>query len=136
MSLNMPTKVTSLLIASVLLFASFSGQSCPVNQISDQKTDSPEKTCCCCQNSSHKSQNHKMTEQNCPCQVSEKRPEDRSPAVMVSNYDIKPDAIITTLEKTPVQENPLTPSDFSSHNIFSLSSRDRPLYILQSSFLI
>jgi hypothetical protein len=77
-----------------------------------------------------------MTEQNCPCQVSEKRPEDRSPAVMVSNYDIKPDAIITTLEKTPVQENPLTPSDFSSHNIFSLSSRDRPLYILQSSFLI
>ncbi|MFH1336787.1 MAG: hypothetical protein ABII96_09745 [Candidatus Zixiibacteriota bacterium] len=132
----MLTKITTLLIASVLLFASFSGQSCPVNQISDQKTDLPEKTCCCCQNSSHKLQNNNTAEQNCPCQVSERKPEDRSPAVVVLNYDSKPDAVFLTLEKVSVQEKQLTPIDFSSDNTFKLSSRDRPLYILQSSFLI
>jgi len=132
----MLTKVTSLIIASVLLFASFSGQACPVNQISVQQTDLPEETCCCCQNFSHKLQNNNAAEQNCPCQVSERKPEDRSPAVVISNYDSKPDAVIVTLEKVSVQENRPTPIDFSSHNNFTLSSRDRPLYILKSSFLI
>jgi hypothetical protein len=132
----MLTKVTSLLIASILLFTSFSVPTCPLNQMADKKTDSTEKTCCCCQNSSHKLQTNSPKGQDCPCQVSERKPEDRSPAVVVSNYDSKPDAVFLTLEKAPVQENQITPIDFSSHNTFKLSSRDRPLYILQSSFLI
>jgi hypothetical protein len=79
----------------------------------------------------------KTDEHSCPCQVSQRKSEDRSPAVVFSNYDIKPDIIITILEKAPVQEGQQTPIDYSFHNNnFKLSSRDRPLYILQSSFLI
>jgi hypothetical protein len=132
----MLTKSTSLLIASVLLFTSFSVPTCPLIQMRDKNTDSPEKTCCCCQNSSQKIQKNKTPEHNCPCQASEKKTEDRSPAMVISNYDVKPEGIVTTLENTPVQENQLSPICFSSHHNFTLSSRDRPLYILQSSYLI
>ena len=131
------TKVTSLLLAIVLSLAPLSVQPCPMGAGWDQKVNPSPNTCCCCANSSATPFTSDNAEQHqCPCKMTEKQPKERSPAVVVSRYDSKPETFLVTLEIELISEDCFPRQIISSPHTFFLPSRDRPLYLLHSLFLI
>jgi hypothetical protein len=132
------TKTISLLLVSILLLSFLSVQSCPMIPTPDQKVDVSANTCCgCCANSSTTSLPSDAAEQHqCPCKMSEKQPEQRSPAVVVTPYENKPEASLLALEIELISEDCSPKLIISlSHNFF-LPCRDRPLFLLHSTLLI
>jgi len=131
------TKTISFLLISILLLSPLSAQSCPMTPAPDQKEDVSANACCgCCANSSTPLPFDNAGKHQCPCQMSEKRADERSPAVFVSHYDIKSEIFLVSSEMEAFSENPpIQPTVSSPHNFF-LSSRDRPLYLLHSAILI
>ena len=132
------TKTISLLLVSILLLSPLSVQSCPMTPTQDQKADVSANTCCgCCANSSTTSLPSDAAEQHqCPCQMTEKQPEERSPAVVVYRYDSKPETFLVTLEIQLISEDYSPKLIVSSPHTFFLPSRDRPLFLLHSTLLI
>jgi hypothetical protein len=136
-SSKMLTKVTSLLLAIVLSLAPLSVQPCPMGGGWDQKVDRSPNTCCCCANSSATPLTSDNAEQHqCPCKMTEKQPKERSPAVVVSRYDSKPETFLVTLEIEPISEYCSPKLIVLPPHTFLLPSRDRPLYLLHSTLLI
>jgi len=131
------TKTTSFLLIGILLLSPFSVQSCPMTPSPDQKEDVSASACCgCCDNLSTPLSSENAEPHQCPCRISEKRPEERSPAVFISHYDIKSEIFLVSSEMEAFSENPLIQPTVSSPHNFFLSSRDRPLYLLHSTLLI
>lgn len=131
------SKIISLLLVSILLFLPLSAQSCPTIPTPDQKEDVSANACCgCCANSSTSLPSDNGNQHNCPCQMTEKQSEDRSPAVIISHDDSKSETSLVTSNVEERSENYPSQPIFSSTHSFSLASRDRPLYLLHSLFLI
>ena len=131
------TKTTSFLLIGIFLLSPLSAQSCPMTPTSDQKVDVSNDACCgCCANLSTPLPFDNAEPHQCPCQMSEKRVDERSPAVFVSHYDIKSEIFLVSSEMEALSENPLIQPTVSSPHNFFLSSRDRPLYLLNSALLI
>ena len=122
-------KLTSFLILSVLLLVPLSAQSC-------QELDVLEKACCCCSESDQFSQTNHTKQHECGCQMGKKQQEESSPAVIVSHQDSKPETFLVTSEVELITEDYLVQTTSLYSHPFSFPSRDRPLYLLHSSFLI
>jgi hypothetical protein len=104
-----------------------------------ETTEVPEQSCCCCpccqETESSPSESHPQKDE-CSCRMAEKHDEENSPAVLVSDNDDKPQISLLTLEiKGSFECQQGRPLDSGSRNLI-LPSRDHPLYILHSSFLI
>jgi hypothetical protein len=132
------TKTISVLLVSILLISPLSAQSCPIIPTPDQKVDVSVNTCCgCCANSSTASLPSDAAEQHqCPCKMTEKQTEERSPGVVVNRYDSKPETLLVTLVAELISEDCLPKLIISSSHTFFLPSRDRPLFLLHSTLLI
>jgi hypothetical protein len=136
-SLRISIRITSILLTSVMLFASLFAQPCSFESKLDQR---PEKSssdgCGCCTNTSASSSSEGTGQNNCPCQMSDKQAEEKSPAIFVSYDDNKPEAYLIAGEIELLNADSfIRQTSFYSHP-FHLPSRDRPLYILNSTFLI
>jgi hypothetical protein len=131
------TKTISLLLVGILLFSLLSAKSCPMNLNLDQKRDVSAHSCCvCCANSSTSLLSDNASQHNCSCQMTEKPPEDRSPAIIISHDDSKSETFLVTSQVEVISKDHLSQPIFSSPHFFPLSSRDRPLYLLYSTLLI
>ena len=117
------------LTLSLLLFAPPTIQPC-------QEAEASQSNCCCCQNSCQHVVSSDSKHSQCPCQMEEKQKEESSPGVIVSKHDSKPKPLFLAweIEVIPEDHFPQLASSYS-HN-FSVLSRDPPLYLLNSSFLI
>jgi hypothetical protein len=126
---KMVRRVTSLLIAAVLFFVPLSIQPC-------QEADVSQNPCCCCSGSSEYSLPDDTKEHQCPCQMAEKQQEESSPAVLVSDQYSKPDAFSAASEVEGITKDYSTRLVGSCPHPFWPASKDPPLYLLHSSFLI
>ena len=104
-----------------------------------ETTEVPEQACCCCaccqETEPPPTENHSHRDE-CACRMAERHNQETSPAVPVSASDNKPEMSPLTFEvRETLEGDPNRPLDFGSHNP-TLPSRDQPLYILNSSFLI
>ncbi len=136
-SLRTSTAITSILLTSVLLFASLFAQPCSFESKLDQRPDkSSSDGCGCCANASASSSSDGTDQHNCPCQMSEKKAEENSPAVIVSYDDNNPEANLVAGELELLNADSFIRQICLRPHTFYLSSRDRPLYILNSTFLI
>ena len=122
----------SLLVMCALFLAPVAVQPCEASELAEQ-------ACCCCpccqETESAPSESHAQDEE-CSCRTAEKNDQETSPAVPVSVSDSKPEMSPLTLEvKGSFEGDQSRPLDFGSRNPI-LPSRDQPLYILHSSFLI
>ena len=136
-SLRILTKITSLLLTSVLLVIPLFAQPCFIDSKLEKKLDNTSGNCCgCCVNLSPSSSSDCSDQHNCPCQMSEKQPEENSPVIIVSYNDNKPEENLVAGEIELLNvDSFIRQTCFRSHD-FYLPSRDRPLYILNSTFLI
>jgi len=133
--LKMLTKPTSVLLFSVLLFGTFSVQSCPIQPNPVGQMDRFPNSCCsCCAESATLPRDD--AEHQCPCQMTESQPGGRSPAVVISRYDSKPQTLSVTPEIEDISEICLPQLTTSSPTTFSRPNQDRPLYLLYSILLI
>jgi len=126
---KMVRRITAIVIAGILLFVPASVQPC-------QKVDISEDTCCCCETSGQLSQPDDTKQHECPCQISESQPVESSPAVIISHHKRAPEPLLLAAEIEGPTENYLAPFAGLNTNYFLLLSRDPPLYLLNSSFLI
>jgi hypothetical protein len=104
-----------------------------------ETTEAPEHTCCCCaccqESEPPPAENHSHRDE-CSCRMAERHDQESSPAVLVSASDNRPEMSPLTFEvRQAFEGDPNRPLDFDSRNP-TLPSRDQPLYILNSSFLI
>ena len=104
-----------------------------------ETTEVPEQACCCCtccqETESAPSKSHAQDDE-CSCSMAERHDQESSPAVLVSASDNRPEISPLTFEvRQEFEGDPNRPLDFASRNP-TLPSRDQPLYILNSSFLI
>ena len=135
--LKMLTKLTSVLLFSVLFFGTLSVQSCPVQPNLVRETDrSPNSCCSCCANSSATLPQDDAEQHQCPCRMTESQPEKSSPAVVVSHYDSKLEIFLVASEIEGISEVCLPQLSGSSPTTTSLLGRDRPLYLFYSILLI
>lgn len=135
--LTMLTKLTSVLLLSILFFGTFSVQSCPMQPNLLPETDSSLNSCCsCCANSSATLPKDDAEQHQCPCQMTESQPGGRSPAVVISRYDGKPETFFVTSEIGGISGVCLPQLITLSPTTFFLPDRDRPLYLLYSILLI
>lgn len=134
MDMNSKTlgKTISLFIACLLLFPPLSVRPC-------KKVDLPQNMCCCCcccQDSGPSLSNDDAVKDECPCQMGEKKQEESSPAIIFSYNDSRPEtSLLTSKVEGSFEDYQSQLAGLSPHRIF-LPSRDQPLYILHSSFLI
>ena len=136
-SVRTSTTITSILLTSVLLFSSLFAQPCSLESKLDQRMEkSSNDGCGCCANASASSSSDDTDQHKCPCQMNEKKAEENSPAIIISNDDNKPEAYLVAGEiETSYADSFIRQTCFYSHP-FHLPSRDRPIYIINSSFLI
>ena len=136
-SLRTSTTITSILLTSVLLFVSLFTQPCSMDPRLGQGIDkSPDECCGCCNQSSTVSSSGTTDRNNCPCGIKEKQAEEKSPAIIVSNDDNKPEAYLIAGEIELLNADSFIRQTCLRPHTFYLPSRDRPLYILNSTFLI
>jgi hypothetical protein len=136
-SVRTSTTITSILLTCVLLFTSLFAQPCSFESKLDQRPDkSSVGSCGCCANSSTSSSFDGTDQHNCPCQMREKQAEENSPAIIASYDDNKPEANLVAGEIEPLNADSFIRQICLRSPIFYLPSRDRPLYILNSTFLI
>ena len=125
-------KIISLAVACLLLFPPFPAESC-------EEGDQMQETCCCCA-CCHDSEpflpQNDAERDDCSCRITEKNDVENSPAVIFSSNDNRPQTSLLTSKVEASFE------DYQSRLVSQLSkalflpSRDQPLYILHSSFLI
>lgn len=122
-------KVTSLLVVTVLLSVPLSVQPCRMSEVSNNP-------CCCCSGSPDFSRADHREQQERGCHRCEKHQEGSSPAVIVFHHD---DRSLTPFVASEVK---LTVKDYHTQLTglcrlpLLLTSKDPPLYLLHSSFLI
>lgn len=127
---KMVGRVTALLIATVLFFVPLSVQPC-------QKVEVSQNSCCgCCLNSSLSSHPDDAEQRECPCQMDERQQEESSPAVIVSHQNSKPEPFLVASEVKVVTKDYLPQFTGLCPHTFLPISKDPPLYLLHSSFLI
>ncbi|MFQ6002629.1 MAG: hypothetical protein ACE5KJ_02675 [Candidatus Zixiibacteriota bacterium] len=134
LSVKIPEKkvrrVTAIFLASILFFVPLSLQACQKVEVSQNAC------CCCCVNSSDSSHPNDAKQHECPCQMGESQQEESPPAIIVSHHDSKPEPFLVASE-VEVTTKDYRPRLTSSSSLpFSLTSKDPPLYLLHSSFLI
>ncbi len=129
MQRKMAGKIGTLLIIPVLLVV-------PVSVLPCQEADIGQDTCCCCESSSQLSQPVDSKQHECPCQISEKEPAESSPAVITSNHERAPEPLWLASGNEEPRENCVAQLGGLHGNHFLLLSKDPPLYLLNSSFLI
>ena len=131
--MKMPRKsvlrAVSILIAIVLFSVPVCVQPCQMSEVST----SP---CCCCSDSPDFSQAPHKEKQECGCHMGEKNQEESSPAVIVFHHG---DRSLTPFVASEVQ---VIAKDYRAQltglcsQPFLPTSKDPPLYLLHSSFLI
>lgn len=142
MPIKMWMKVTTFLLTIAFILVPFYVQPCSLapnlDQIVETTNNCPmdPNSDCCCANSSQTSLPDDSEQNKCPCKMTEKQQEESSPAVIVSHDDSTPETIMVACEVGPMSENYHTQSTNHSPEFLFLSSRDRLLYILYSTFLI
>lgn len=135
--MKMLTKLTSVLLLSVLFFGTLFVQSCPMQPNPVRETvRSPSSCCSCCANSSATLPKDDAEQHQCPCQMTESQPEKPSPAVVVTHYDSKLEIFLVTSEIEGISEVCLPQLSVPSPTTFSLVGRERPLYLFYSILLI
>jgi hypothetical protein len=111
----------------------------PVSVRPCEAVEAPEHTCCscpCCQDSKPSPPDNHAQKDECSCRIAEKHEEENSPAVVVSvNGDKLQTSLLTSNIEGSFERHPSQFADIGSPN-FIFPSRDQPLYILHSSFLI
>jgi len=125
-SVKIPRKTSAIFLITLLLFVYPSAQAC-------QKAEVSQKNCCCCGNSS---QFDTAEQRDCSCQMGENKPEEKTPAVITSNSDTRPENFLATSEIELIYEHYLSQLNELYSNSFLPPSREPPLYLLNSSFLI
>ena len=132
-SVKMPRKtvprVVSLLIAIVLFSVPLSVQPCQMSEVS-------KNPCCCCSDSPDFSQGNHRERQECGCHMGEKHQEENSPAVIASHHDSKPEAFPVGSEAEVIRKDHFSQLAGLYPHPLSPASKDPPLYLLHSSFLI
>jgi hypothetical protein len=127
---KMAGRVTALLMAAVLFSVPLSVQPCQMAEVS-------QNSCCfCCLNSSEFSHLNDAERQECPCQMDERQQEVSSLAVIVSNQDSKPETFSVASEVEEITKESHTQFTGLCPHSFLPVSKDPPLYLLHSSFLI
>jgi len=135
--LRTSTKIISFLLSCVLLIVPLSSQVCSMDPRLDQGMDKSSDECCgCCSQSSTVSSSGSTDQNDCPCGIKEKQPEENSPVIIVSYNDNKPEAYLVAGELELLNADSFIRQTCLRSHTFYLPSRDRPLYILNSTFLI
>jgi len=122
-------KITALLIVSLMLFFPVSLQAC-------QEAEGFQETCCCCQNSDQHQKFDLAEQDECPCQLNEKRHTESQPATVVSHQESRPENLPSTLDVEFTSQNCFSQFRGTYNDRILLFSKGPPLYILHSSFLI
>lgn len=125
--------------AAISLFVMCALFLAPVSVGQCETTEAPEQSCCCCpccQDAKSPQQETEDDKDGCPCEMSEAEESEGSPALIFSNRSGGAQILFeatSTHEETNHYQSPFIAERFSS---LSLPSRDHPLYILHSAFLI
>ncbi len=131
------TKIISILLISVLLIIPLSAQACSMDpRLGQGMEKSPDECCGCCNQSSTVSSSGSADRNECPCGIKEKQAEENSPAVIVSYDDNKTEAYLVAGEHELLNADTFIRQTCLRSHTFYLPSRDHPLYILNSTFLI
>lgn len=125
---KMVKKVALIIMAFIFFFLSSFVLPC-------QKCDVSQTKHCCCE-SCLTSQPTKTQEKECSCEIKEWPEPQSSPAVIIPDYNIKPESVLQTSEVEVFHEDSFTQPKATNSHLFILLNRDPPLYLLNSSFLI
>ena len=124
---NTKMKLALLVIAFIFFF--LSGVILPC-----QKCDISQKTCCCessCQVSPKNEQKG-----DCPCEIKKWPESQSSPEIILPDYSKKSELILKAYKFEFTDEDIFTKQKDKYCHLLILLSRDPPLYLLNSSFLI
>lgn len=126
-------RAISVFIAFLLLIPPLSARLC-------ERAELSQNSCCCCcpccQDSGPPLSDSDAEKDECPCQMSEKKQDESSPAVIFFYNDSRPETfLLTSKVEGSFEDYQSQLAGLSPHTLF-LPTRDQPLYILHSSFLI
>lgn len=131
--MKMPGKIvgraTSIFVVTVVFLVPLSVQPCQMSEVSNNP-------CCCCLDSPDFSQANHKEQQECGCHMGEKHQEESSPAVIASHHDSKPETFPVGSEAEVIAKDHSSQLAGLCPHPFSPASKDPPLYLLHSSFLI
>jgi hypothetical protein len=122
-------RVVSLLMATVLFSIPLSVQPCQMSEVSNNP-------CCCCSDSQDFSEASHREKQECGCHMGEKHQEESSPAVIVfhdGDRSLTP-FVASEVEVITKEYRAQLTGPYSQP--FLRKSKDPPLYLLHTSFLI
>ena len=122
-------KVTLLLIVAVLLSVPLYVQPCQMSEVS-------KNPCCCCSDSPDLSQAKHREQQECGCHMGGKHQEENSPAVIVFHHGDRSGTPFVASEVEVISEDYRPQLAGLCAQPFLPASKDPPLYLLHSSFLI
>jgi hypothetical protein len=128
---EMVGKSISLFIVCLLLFTPLLAHPCQRVYMSKSSG-----CCCCCKGSGSFSPKEDKEEQKCPCQMAKKQQEETSPAVIVSHHNGEPETLLMASEVEVITKDYFTQFPNLCHHPLLPTSKDPPLYLLHSSFLI
>ena len=133
MKRKMLRRTISVFIAFLLLIPPLSAQLC-------ERVELSQNSCCCCcsccQDSGPPLSDSDAEKDDCACQMSEKLQEESLPAAVFSYNESRPKIVLLASEVEEITKDYQSQfADLSPHTLF-LPTRDQPLYILHSSFLI
>jgi len=126
---KMVKQVAAILIVGFLFFVPAYVQPCHTDDLSKNR-------CCYCESCCHFLEHNEKDKKECSCQISEGSAPESSSAVIVTHPDNKPKINLGSLKVEFIDKCCFTQlSDLSPYTSVFLS-RDPPLYLLHSSFLI
>jgi len=123
------SKVAAIVIVGVLFVGPANLQSC-------NYCDFSEEMCCCCENFCQSSQHNDRDKKECSCEISEGTKAESPSAVIVTHPDNKPKMDSGSVEVEIIDKFCFTQLSDSNPYTSAFLSRDPPLYLLNSSFLI
>lgn len=133
MKRKMLRRTISVFIAFLLLIPPLSAQLC-------ERVELSQNSCCCCcsccQDSGPPLSDSDAEKDDCACQMSEKQQEKSSPAAVFSYNDSRPKIVLLASKVEEITKDYQSQLVGLHRHSYFLPSRDQPLYILHSSFLI
>ena len=123
------TKMKLALIIIAFIFFFLSGAILPC-----QKCNISKKTCCC--ESSCKVSTNNEQQGDCPCEIRKWPESPSSPEAMLPDYSKKSESILQPYKFEFAGEDIFAQQEDTNCHFLILLSRDPPLYLLNSSFLI
>jgi hypothetical protein len=129
----MPEKIvgraTSIFVVAVVFLVPLSVQPCQMSEVSNNP-------CCCCSDSPDFSEANHREQQECGCHMGEKHQEENSPAFIVFHHGDKLGTSFVASEVEVITKDYRPQFTGLYSQPFLPTSKDPPLYLLHSSFLI